>query len=118
VFPEPGFNDRVLRKLGFKKAYARTRAALIFAGAWLGSVLFLLLSPLPKQIFDQSLTTVPAIMRFLGNIELVLSSVAQLLAPLTKVSINFLYPLIGLILSISLFYGFGKIIKKETRCKA
>ena len=42
--------------------------------------------------------------------KIVLSSIVQLLAPLTKVSINFLYPLIGLILSISLFYGFGKII--------
>lgn len=110
VFPGPGFNDRVLRKLGLKKAYAWTKAAIILAGVWLGSVLFLVLSPIPKQIFNQSLTTVPSIMRFLEKTELVLSSVVQLLTPFTKISVNFLYPLIAIIFSISLFYGFSRLI--------
>ena len=110
VFPAPGFNDRILRTLGFKKAYAWAQAASILAGVWLGSVLFLLLSPLPKQVFNQSLTTVPFLMRFLEKAEIVLSSIVQLLAPLTKISVNFLYPLMAIILSSLLFYGFSRII--------
>jgi len=118
LYPEPGFNDRVLKKLGFRKTFAWSKAAIIFASTWLASFLFLVFSPLPGKLFNEILTSVPALMRFFDKVELVVSSLSHALMPFAKGSINVAQPVIGLIFSILLIYLLGKTLHKEVKCKA
>jgi hypothetical protein len=109
-YPRHGFNDRVLRKLGFKRVFAWGKPALVLAGLWLASILAFILSPIPKNLLNRILFSTPALLRLVDNARLIISSMSQMLEPLAKVSINSSFLIFGLIFSIILFYFFGKII--------
>jgi predicted anti-sigma-YlaC factor YlaD len=110
LFPQPGFNTRLLRKLAVKKARVWTKAALIFSAAWIGSLVFMILSPLPHQCMNWMLTSAPGVLRLVDEIQLIVSSVSHTLLPILKISLNLSFPIVSVILSILLFYFFGKIL--------
>jgi anti-sigma factor RsiW len=110
LFPAPGFNARVLRKLSVKKARVWTRAALVFSALWIGSVVFMILSPLPHQFMNRMLTSVPGVLRLVDEIQLIVSSLSHTVLPMLKISLNVSFPIVCVILSILLFYCFGKIL--------
>jgi len=109
-FPQYGFNDRVLKKIGFRRAFAWSKAAAVFAGIWLTSFLFIIFSPLPNEILSRALTSTPALIRLFDKIELVISSLSHTLLPFVKSSLNSSLLIAGLIFSIFLIYFFSKAI--------
>lgn len=115
-YPRPGFNDRVLRKIGFRRAFAWKRVAAVFTGVWLGTVLFLTFSPLSQEIVNKTLTSIPAFVRLFDKIELVITSLTHTLLPFVKSSWSPTF-VGGLIFSIFLIYFFGRVIKREVQCK-
>jgi anti-sigma factor RsiW len=117
LFPGYGFNARVLKKLALKRARAWTKAALVFSAAWLGSLVFMILSPFPQQFMNWVLTSVPGVVRLVDDIHVIVSSLSHTLLPVLKISLNFSFPIVSVLLSILFFYFFGKVLKKEARCK-
>jgi hypothetical protein len=118
VYPQPGFNDRILKGLGFRRRVLWKRVAPVFAGAWIASVLVVLLSPWPGLILNHLLTAVPAAVRLLDKGGLIVTSMSHMLMPFAKGSVTAVYPILGLILSILMFYFLGKTLQKEAKCKA
>lgn len=110
LFPEPGFNERVLRKIAVKKARVWTKAAIVFASVWLSSLVFFAFLPLPREMFNRMLTSTPALVRLYDNIQLIISSLSHTIMPVLKISLNSSLPVMGLILSIMLFYFLGKTL--------
>jgi predicted anti-sigma-YlaC factor YlaD len=110
LFPHPGFNARLLKKLALKRARQWTKAALVFSAAWIGSLVCVVLSPLPRQFMNWVLTSVPGVVRLVDEIQLIVSSLSHTLLPVLKISLNVSFPVIGVILSILLFYFFGKVL--------
>jgi predicted anti-sigma-YlaC factor YlaD len=117
-FPQAGFNARVLAKLGLKRRFAWKKAAIAFAGSWVAALLLFAYSPLPAQAVNRIATSIPALMRLSDKIQLVVSSLNQVLSPLVKSSINTFNPVIGLVFSILFVYFLGKALQKEVKCKA
>lgn len=116
-FPRQGFNDRLLKKLGFRRRVLWKRVAPVFAGAWVASLLVLILSPWPSRLMSQGITSVPAVVRFVDKIELIVSALSHIVMPFAKGSVTVVYPIIGLIFSIFMFYFLGKTLQKEAKCK-
>jgi hypothetical protein len=110
LFPQPGFNARVLKKLVIKRARVWSKAALIFSAAWIGSLVFMVLSPLPNQCMNWMLSSVPGILRLVEEIKLIVASLSHTILPMVKISLNLSFPIIGIVLSILLFYLFGRVL--------
>lgn len=117
-FPRPDFNARVIAQLGIKKRFAWARAGMVFAGSWVAAALFFAYSSLPQQIFSHITTSIPSVIRFFEQVELVFSSLTQVLSPAVKASISTLNPIAGLVFSIIFIYFLGKALQKEVKCKA
>lgn len=117
-YPQTGFNARVLSRLGFRRSFKGTKAAIAFAGSWVAALLLFAYSPLPAQVLNRIATSIPALMRLYDKIQLVVSSLNQVLSPLVKISINNLNPAIGLVFSILFVYYLGKTLQKEVKCEA
>ncbi|KPJ71127.1 hypothetical protein AMJ52_09005, partial [candidate division TA06 bacterium DG_78] len=66
--------------------------------------------PLPHQFMNWVLTSVPGVVRLVDEIQLIVSSLSHTLLPVLKISLNFSFPVVGVILSILLFYFFGKVL--------
>ncbi len=116
-FPRQDFDDRVLRKLGLVRSLVWAKATVALAGAWFGSLLFLLFSPLTKGLFNRVLTSIPALVRLFDKVQLVLSSFSHILTPFTK-NLNYSFPIIALVFTIILLYFFDRTMKKEVVCRA
>ncbi len=114
-FPRHGFNEQVLKIIGVKRARVWKKVVPVLTGAWVGSLLFLILSPLPKNVLGQLLTLTPSLMRLSDKINLIAVSFKQLLAPFIKYPVNLFYPLMILLISIFTFIIFSKIIEKEKK---
>lgn len=117
VYPQPGFNDRILKRLGFRRRVLWKQVAPVFAGAWIASVLVVLLSPWPGLLLNRMLTAIPAAVRLLEKGELIVASLSHMLMPFAKGSFTAVYPIVGLISSILIFYFLGKTLQKEVKCK-
>jgi predicted anti-sigma-YlaC factor YlaD len=117
-YPQAGFNMRVLAKLGLKRRFSWTKAAIAFVGSWIAALLLFAYSPLPTQAMNRIATSVPALMRLYNNVQLVVSSFSQVLSPLFKSSISNFNPIIGLVFSIMFVYFLGRALQKEVRCNA
>ena len=117
-FPGPDFNARVIARLGIKRRFAWARAGMVFAGSWVAAALFFAYSSLPQQVFSHIATSIPSVMKFFDQVELVISSLTQVLSPAVKTSINSLNPIAGLVFSIIFIYFLGKALQKEVKCKA
>jgi hypothetical protein len=109
-YPRYDFNERVLKKLGFKKVFAWKRVSAILSGAWFAALVFLTLSPLPGKLFGEFLTSFPAIVRFVDKIHIIVTSLSHVLLPFTKDALTSIHPITGLIFSIIITYLFGKIL--------
>lgn len=117
-YPQAGFNARVLAKLGLKRRFAWTKVAIAFAGSWIVALLLVTYSPLPGQAMSRIATSVPALMRLYDNVQLVVTSLSQVLSPLFRSSISTFNPVIGLVFSILFVYFLGRALQKEVRCNA
>ncbi len=113
-FPQPGFNEQILRKINVKQRPSWAKAATVLAGAWLSMVAFLLLSPLPRQAYSQIMVAVPSLVRILNKFEIIIN-IAESLIAACKVSFDPTFPALGLISSILLFCLFGRIINPVRR---
>ncbi|MDO9575691.1 MAG: zf-HC2 domain-containing protein [bacterium] len=116
-YPRQDFDDRVLRKLGLVTSLVWAKAAMVLIGAWFGSTLFLVFSPLTKGLFNRVLTSIPALVRLLDKAQLVLSSFSHILKPFAK-NLNYSFPIIAFMFAILLVYFFGRTIKKEVVCRS
>jgi len=117
-FPSHNFNERVLKKLGIKKSSPWPKVATAFAGAWLGSLLFLLFSPLTKILLGKGLTSIPAFMHLLNKIVLALTSLGHFIMPFVEKSFKSPATAIGLIFTVFIIYFFGRMLKKEAKCSS
>ena len=117
-YPQAKFNARVLAGLGLKRRFAWKKAGIVFAGSWVAALLFFVYSPLPGQIFAWLTTSFPAMIRFFNKVELVITSLSQVLTPLFKSSLTTVNPVIGLVFSILFIYFLGRALQKEVKCKA
>lgn len=116
-YPQHGFNDRILKKLGFRKIFAWSKTAKVFAGAWLASILFLAFSPLPGKLLNQILTSAPALARIMGKGQVILSSLGHVIIPFIKNSFDITWPVIGLVFSIIITYLFSKTLTPARKLK-
>lgn len=116
-FPRQDFDDRVLRKLGLVKSLVWAKAAMVLAGAWFGSLLVLVFSPITKEVFSRVLTSVPTLVRLFEKIQFTLSTFSHVLTPFTK-NLNYSFPIIALVFTILLLYFFSRTVKKEVLCRA
>jgi hypothetical protein len=117
-YPQHGFNDRVLKRLGFRKIFAWAKTAKVFAGAWLASILFLAFSPLPGKLINEILTSAPALSRIITKANLIISSLSHVITPFAKNSFDITWPLIGLVFSVIVIYFFNKNLTPAGRLKA
>lgn len=117
TYPRAGFNARVMRTLSMPRQLVWKKIALVFGSAWIISLGGFFFLPVGKGV-NMLLTSIPALVRIMNNIQVVITTISHALAPFTKVSINPVYPLLGIGMSISLFYIFSKILHKEEQCKA
>lgn len=118
LHPQADFNARIFARLGLKRRFAWTRAAVVFVGSWLAAFLFVTNSSIPAQIFSRIATSIPALVRLYDKAEIVVSTLSQILVPVVKNSLNTMSPAIGLIFSILFIYILGKTLQKEAKCKA
>lgn len=119
LIPNHDFNSRVLKAVGIKKSRVWAKVAAVFCGAWLVTVLALLLSPISGDIFNRILTSSPAVVRFINSVQFIGSTLTRIFAPLAKSQFNPTMCIVGLALSIGMFITFGKIFrKKEIICTA
>jgi anti-sigma factor RsiW len=117
-YPRADFNDRVLSKLGLRKSPVWARAAAVFASGWVASMLFLVFSPWPREIITKTLVSTPAMVRFFDKIQIIITTLSHIVTPFAKGLFNPTLPALGLILSVILFYLFGKSLRRETKCTA
>jgi len=115
--PNHGFNNRVLEQIKVKKSPVWAKVAAVFGGAWIATVIALLLSPLSSDIFNRVLTASPSIVRFVDNVHFIGVTLTRVLSPLAKNQVNPTLFIIGACLSIGMFLFFGKLFsKKEIVC--
>ena len=117
-YPEHGFNERLLKKLGFRRIFAWTKTAKVFAGAWLASILLLAFSPLPGKAINQILTSAPALLRIVNTGKVIISSLSHVAMPFAKNSFDIVWPIIGLVSSIIITYFFSKAINPVRKLEA
>lgn len=117
-YPQANFNARVLAELGLQRRFAWKKAGIAFAGSWVAALLLFVYSPLPGQALAWLTTSFPAIIRFFSKVELVITSLSQVLAPLFKSSLTSINPVIGLVFSILFIFFLGRALQKEVKCKA
>jgi len=117
LHPQADFNARIFARLGLKRRFAWTRAALVFVGSWLAALLFVTNSSVPAQIFSRIATSIPALVRLYDKAEIVVSALNQILVPVVKNSLNTMSPAIGLIFSLLFVYFLGKTLQKEAKCR-
>jgi predicted anti-sigma-YlaC factor YlaD len=117
LFPEPGFNARILKKLGFRKAVWTKKVAIVFSGVWLVSLVFLAISLFSGDLLNKILTFTPSFVRVIDRIQLIISAFNHILVPFAKASMSSLHPAIGLVFGILILYLLGKTLQKEATCK-
>lgn len=115
-YPGRDFNRQVLSRLGIARKYAWTRAAAIFAGAWIAALLGFAYSPLPAELLGRMATSVPALVRFWDKVSTVAATLGEVLAPFARFSFNPVYPVVGTVLSLLLVYFLGNALQKERKC--
>jgi hypothetical protein len=100
-----------------KKSPVWAKVVAVFGGAWIATVIALLLSPLSSDIFNRVLTASPSIVRFVDNVHFIGATLTRVLSPLAKNQVNPTLFIIGACLSIGMFLFFGKLFsKKEIVC--
>ncbi len=117
VFPHHDFNDRVLRNLGFRRAFSWKKIVPAGAAAWLASVLALALLPWPQALIRKVATSVPGVVRFVDSAAVVITSLSDVLVPFAKSTFNLQYGIFGLIMMILSLFAFSRLVKKEAQCK-
>lgn len=113
LVPNHDFNNRVMMKTGIKRSFTKAKVAIGIGVAWLCSSLALLFSGIGSDILSRVLTTTPSIVRFVDKVEFVISTLGQTLSPLVKNQFNPLMALVGLGVSIGMFFLFSKFIVKR-----
>jgi anti-sigma factor RsiW len=116
--PSYGFNARVMKSLGMRKTALWKKLAPVFAGSWVFSILGLLVSPLPGYLLKETVFAGPTVMRMIEKVRLVIATMSNVLAPFARTAINPFYIIVGLIVSIGIFYVLGKYLHKEVVCRA
>ncbi len=117
-YPRQDFEMRVLKRLGFYRVRVWARAAVVVAGMWLASLLSLFFTPIGGRLFTRTLTSVPAAVRFFGNLQFILATISSVFAPLARDPEIYILPIIGVMCVISFIFIFGKTIRKEVVCRA
>lgn len=117
-YPKQDFEMRVLKRLGFYRVRVWARAAVVVAGMWLASLLSLFFTPIGGRLFTRTLTSVPAVVRFFGNLQFILATISNVFAPLSRDPEIYILPIIGVMCVISFIFIFGKTIRKEVTCRA
>lgn len=117
-FPPADFNTRLLARLELRRRFAWTKAAFALMGGWFAILLVLANSPLPNQVFRYLAMKIPTLIKLGKEIELVVSSLSQVFAPVMKSALSTVDPVIGLVFSILVFYFMGKVLQREVKCKA
>jgi hypothetical protein len=115
LVPNHDFNNRVLKAISIKKSRIWAKVAAVLGGAWLVTVLALILSPLSSDIFNRILASSPAIVRFLKSVQFIGSTLTRVFSPLAKSQFNPAIFIIGLALSIGMFFIFGKLLAPHHR---
>ncbi|MDH4210374.1 MAG: zf-HC2 domain-containing protein [candidate division WOR-3 bacterium] len=118
MHPQVGFNARILARLGAKRRFAWSKAGIAFAGSWVAALVFFIYSSLPAQILGRLTTSFPSIVRLSEKVELVITSLSQVLTPVFKNALSSANPAIGLVFSILFVYFLGKALQKEVKCRA
>jgi len=113
LVPNHDFNNRVIQKIGTKRSFTKAKVGIGIGVAWLCSTLVLLLSGIGSDIFNRVLTSTPSIVRFISKVEFIISTLGRTLSPLVKNQFNPVMALVGLGLSIGMFFLFGKFIVKR-----
>jgi len=116
-YPRAGFNARVMHALGAASRAVWKKVAVVFGGIWATSMGTLFLLPTTRTL-NTIMTSIPSLLRVVNKIQVVFNTVSHVFAPLTRITINPLYPALGLCISICMFFIIGKAIHKEEQCKA
>jgi hypothetical protein len=109
LVPNHDFNNRVMMKIGTKRSFTKAKVGIGIGIAWLCSFLFIVFSPLSRDVFGRILTAFPSIMRLVNKIEITINTLGHILSPIAKSQFNPIMALVGLVFSIGLFYLFSKI---------
>jgi len=117
VFPQHTFNDRVLTKLGLRRAFSWRKVVPVGVAAWVACLVGLAFLPWPQALIRKLATSTPALVRFFDNAGLVVTSLSNVLLPFAKSTFNVQYAVFGLIMMILTLFAFSKAIKKEAECK-
>jgi predicted anti-sigma-YlaC factor YlaD len=116
-YPRVGFNARVMRALGATSRAVWRKTALVFGSIWAASIGALFLLPVNK-ILNTFMTSIPYLVRIANKIQVVITTISRVLAPLSRITIDPLYPVLGIGISIGMFYIIGRTLHKEEQCKA
>jgi anti-sigma factor RsiW len=117
IFPRHDFNDRVLAKLGSRRAFSWRKIVPAGAAAWVASLVVLALLPWPQALVRKVATSVPGIVRFFDNAGVVITSLSNVLLPLAKSTLDVQYAIFGLVTMILSLFVFSRLVKKEAQCK-
>ncbi len=115
-YPGHEFNERVVRALGIRHGFARSRIGIGAFVLWLVSLIFCLIIPWPGRLLNQLLIKSPEIFSVYENISLAINAMLNLIKPYIHSLFNPGYFISGIIMSMLLFYILSKIIKEEAEC--
>jgi hypothetical protein len=90
--------------------------SLIIGSVWAVSIGALFLLPI-RDIVNTIMTSVPSFIRVINKVQVMISTISHVMAPLTKVNINPFVPALGVCVSIGMFYIISKALHKEEQCK-
>ena len=116
-YPHVGFNDRILHALGTARRVLWKKAALIFSGAWVASLISLFFLPY-QSLLSKLLTSTPALVRLVDTTRTIITTIGHTLSPLSRIPLQTSSIAIGVLVSITAFYLIGRAIQKEEKCKA
>ncbi len=111
--PNHDFNSRVMSKIKVKSTTNWVKVGIGVGIAWLCSTLVLIFSGIGSDIFGRILTSTPSVVRFFDKVEFVVSTLGRTLSPIAKNQFNPVMALVGLGVSVGMFFLFSKLFSKK-----
>ncbi len=117
-YPMPGFNDRIMREFGWRTRSVFKPIAAVSSAIWFSTLVAIILFVSPLNIFSSLIKKIPAGLRLMHSVNMVIGMFNHFLQPLFKTTVNPSWIAFGIILCVLTTILLSRIVKKEETCIA